>query len=61
MFKVYNKDTRKTSMMLSGDFIFNLEQILHLVLVFPLLTLKKLTGYVAVLISIEILISYLCA
>ena len=48
-------------MMLSGDFIFNLEQILHLVLVFPLLTLKKLTEYVAVLTSIEILISYLCS
>ena len=40
MFKVNNKDTRTTPMALS--FIVNFEHILHLDLVFQLLTLSRL-------------------
>ena len=40
-FKVNNKDTRTTQWRLSGVFIVNFKLILHLVLVFLLLTLNR--------------------
>ena len=41
MFKVNNKDTERRHWRRSGVFIVNFEHILHLVLVFVLLTLSK--------------------
>ena len=42
MFKVNNKDTKKKRhWSLSGDFIVNFEHILHLALVFLVLTLSR--------------------
>ena len=40
-FKVNIKDNRTTSVTFSSAFIANFEQILHTVLVFPLLSLNK--------------------
>ena len=41
LFKVNNKDAKTTSVMPFGVFIVNFEQISHIVLVVPLLTLHK--------------------